>query len=127
MVSPGFFQVLSTQPLLGATFDPREDAGVSETSKEIGIRSALGEPRSVVAGRVFRTALARCLWGTACGLAAVPTLSHVAGSGLGPQFQFDYWVLPPIVGVMLLVSVLTSVFPALRSLSISPSETLKAE
>jgi hypothetical protein len=102
-------------------------AGVSEATKEIGIRSALGESRRSIAARILRNSLTRTLLGTACGIAGSAWLSRIVAVSVDPQLRFDVWGLPPVVAIMLLVAVLVTVFPVRRALSISPVEALRAE
>lgn len=102
-------------------------AAVSESTKEIGIRSALGESRRCIAARVLRLAITRTLLGTGCGVAAALLLSRIATLSLDPQLPFDLRVLPAVVILMLGVATVVSIAPARRALGISPIEALRAE
>jgi putative ABC transport system permease protein len=100
---------------------------VSESTREIGIRSALGESRQSIAARVLRLALTRTLWGTACGVMGAIALSRIATLSFDPQLPFDFRVLPPVALLMLSIAALVSIAPARRALRISPVEALRAE
>jgi putative ABC transport system permease protein len=100
---------------------------VSESTKEIGIRCALGESRRSIAARVLRMALMRTLLGTSCGTAAAIVLSRIATLSLDPQLTFDFWVLPVVAVLMLGTAAVVSIAPARRALGISPMEALRAE
>jgi ABC-type antimicrobial peptide transport system permease subunit len=102
-------------------------AGVSESTREIGIRSALGESRLSVAVRVLRGSISRTLLATACGMAASVALSRVMAVSVDPQLRFDLWALPAVAVFMLLIAVAVSIFPVRRALEISPAEALRAE
>jgi len=102
-------------------------AGVSESTREIGIRSALGESRLGVAVRVLRGSISRTLLATACGMAASVALSRVMAVSVDPQLRFDLWALPAVAVFMLLIAVAVSIFPVRRALEISPAEALRAE
>jgi predicted permease len=102
-------------------------AAVSESTMEIGIRSALGESRRSIAARVVRLAIMRTLLGTGCGVAAALVLSRVATLSVDPQLRVDVWVLPAVVVLMLGIAVVVSIAPARRALGISPMEALRAE
>jgi predicted permease len=102
-------------------------AGVSEATKEIGIRSALGESHWSVAARILRGSLTRTLLGTACGVAGSVWLSRIVTISIDPQLRFDFWGLPPVIAIMLLIAALVTIFPVRRALRISPVEALRAE
>jgi putative ABC transport system permease protein len=102
-------------------------AGVSEATKEIGIRSALGESRWSIAARILRDSLARTLLGTACGIAGSVWLSRIVAVSVDPQLRFDFRGLLPVVAIMLLIAALVTVYPVRRALSISPVDALRAE
>jgi predicted permease len=102
-------------------------AGVSEGTKEIGIRSALGESRLSVATRILRGSIGRTLLGTACGMAGSVALSRIATISIDPQMNFDLWVLAPVAALMLMIAAVVSIFPVRRALGISPVEALRAE
>jgi putative ABC transport system permease protein len=102
-------------------------AAVSASTKEIGIRSALGESRQSIASRVLRLALTRTLLGTACGTMGAIAVSRIVTLTLDPKAHFDFWVLPPVTVLMLSIAALVSIVPARRALRISPVEALRAE
>jgi putative ABC transport system permease protein len=102
-------------------------AGVSEATKEIGIRSALGESRWSIAARILRNSLTRTLLGTACGIAGSVWLSRLVAVSVDPQLRFDFRGLPLVVAIMLLIAALVTIFPVRRALSISPVDALRTE
>jgi predicted permease len=102
-------------------------AGVSEATKEIGIRSALGESRWSVAARILCGSIASTLLGTACGIAGSVWLSRIVAISIDPRLRFDFWGLPPVIAIMLLIATLVTIFPVRRALSISPVDALRTE
>jgi len=102
-------------------------ASVSESTKEIGIRTALGEPRPSIAARVLQTALTRTLIGTTCGLAGSIALSRMASLRVGPNSSLDLTALAANVALMLLIATVVSLLPVRRALRISPVEALRTE
>jgi predicted permease len=102
-------------------------ASVSESTKEIGIRSALGESRGSIASRILRTALTRTVVGTAFGIAGSIALSRLAALRLDSGAGVDFTALAFNVSVMLLIAMAVAIYPIRRALGISPVEALRAE
>jgi len=102
-------------------------ASVSEATKEIGIRTALGESRNSIAGRVLRTALTRTLIGTVCGIGGSIVLLRIASLRIGSQSSLDFTALAANVVLMILIAAAVSLLPVRRALRISPMEALRIE
>ena len=68
-------------------------ASVSESTKEIGIRTALGEPRQSIAGRILEAALIRTLIGTVTALPALSPSRALPACALAPNFSIDFTAL----------------------------------
>jgi putative ABC transport system permease protein len=100
---------------------------VSQRTREIGVRMALGASTSVVRGMVVRQGLLLSGAGVALGLVASALLSRVLRSllyGVGAIDPLTYVVLAAaLVGV----AVLASLIPALRAASVDPSRALRME
>jgi putative ABC transport system permease protein len=100
---------------------------VSQRTREIGIRSALGaEPRQLK--RMFlRYGLALGAVGAIVGLGAAPALGRLMSSllfGISPMDPVAYIAA---LGVILAAAALASYLPARRAATIDPVETLNAE
>jgi predicted permease len=100
---------------------------VSQRTREIGIRRALGAQSEQVAGMFVRHGMRLAAIGIAIGLFAAAALARFMTSLL-----FDVRPLDPVTygGVSLilaLAAVLASYLPALRAVSIAPTEALRAE
>ncbi len=100
---------------------------ISQRTKEIGLRIALGADRSTVISLMIKQGLAAPAIGMAVGLAA----AFAAGKGLSfviPGLQpTDPVAFLSMVTVTVLVAVLSVALPARRAASIDPMTTLKAE
>ena len=100
---------------------------VSQRSREIGIRMALGaQPRSI-----YRMVLREAGWLVAFGT-AIGALCSVGAANLmrGLLFGVRTWDLPTLAGVALVLSaaaLLASLIPARRAASLNPVEALRAE
>ena len=102
-------------------------ASVSESIKEIGIRSALGESRSSVSFRIMGSSLQKAMVGTGIGIIGSLALSRIAALRLTPQLSVDVEALFATVIVMLLIAAIVSVWPVRRALSIAPIEALRVD
>jgi macrolide transport system ATP-binding/permease protein len=100
---------------------------VGQRTREIGVRMALGSPRS----RVYRLILGEACWLTALGITGGILCSFATAGllrrmlyGVGP---YDVATLLAVVCVLALSSVVGSYIPARRAASIEPTEALRAE
>ena len=100
---------------------------VSQRTREIGIRMALGAQRRLVYRLILQEAGALISGGLAIGLVC----SIGAATFLrGLLFATHYWDLPTLLGVTILLSasaLLASYFPARRAASVNPVDALRAE
>lgn len=100
---------------------------VSQRTREIGVRMALGAQRSTVYQMVMRQAGRLTLLGVGAGL-----VCSVAASLLVRKMLFDVqaWDAPILAGVatlLALAALLASFVPARRAASVNPSDALRAE
>ena len=100
---------------------------VSQRTREIGIRRALGAQNEQVTGMFVRHGARLAVIGIACGLVAAAALGRAMTSLL-----FEIRPLDPLtyVGVSLglaAAAVLASYLPALRATTVNPIEALKAD
>jgi predicted permease len=99
---------------------------VSQRTREIGIRLALGAPRPDVTGLFLRYGLRLTFYGTLCGLPAAFLLT-----GLLRPLLFDVRPADPIAyvtatGALLVAALLASYLPARRASRVDPVESLRA-
>ncbi len=100
---------------------------VSQRTREIGVRMALGAQR----GSVYQMVMRQAGWLTAIGV-ALGLLCSIGASMLMRQVLFGVaaWDVPTLAGVSLLLgmaSMLASFLPARRAASVNPCEALRAE
>lgn len=100
---------------------------VRSRSREIGIRRALGAPSSGLFRNAIRQATAMGAAGAAVGLAIWWSLSGWVGALLAIDSDGGPWPVFGVATVVLLVSVMASLVPALRSIRIEPTQALRAE
>ncbi len=100
---------------------------VSQRTREIGVRMALGASGATVRGMVVRQGLAMSGAGVALGLIAAALLSRVLGSllyGVGATDPLTYIAVAlSLVGV----AVLASLIPAIRAAGVDPGRALRVE
>ena len=100
---------------------------VSQRTREIGVRMALGAQR----GTVYRLILTEAGWLTAIGIAAGALCAVGAGALMRTMlFGVHTWDTPTVVGVGLVLgaaAAVASYLPARRAASVNPVEALRAE
>lgn len=99
--------------------------GVQRRGRELSIRIALGASRGHVAWQVMASSLLFTLIGTTAGLAVAWQLSKLVKSllfGIAGQDPLTFAVTPV---VMVLVSILASLIPLYRAMTIDPARSLR--
>ncbi len=100
---------------------------VSQRTREIGVRMALGAPRGSVYGMILREAGLLTMFGIALGIGASLGAATMMSKVL---FGVAAWDLETLVGVALLLAcfaMLASFLPARRAAGVDPAEALRAE
>jgi macrolide transport system ATP-binding/permease protein len=100
---------------------------VSQRTREIGVRMALGAQRSTVYKLILREAGWLTAIGIAAGLACAVAAANLMGKLL---FGVRFWDIPTLVAVAVLLgasALLASYIPARRAASVNPVEALRAE
>ena len=100
---------------------------VSQRTREIGIRLALGAPLQEVTGMFVRHGLLLALAGAACGLAAAFALTRLMKSLLFDVSPSDPMTYVAVSAGLVLATMLASYLPARRAASVDPAEALRAE
>ena len=114
--------VLSTVGLYGVI-----SYAVTQRTREIGVRVALGAPASAVTKLVVGDGLRLSAIGLVIGLAGATGASRVLGSmlyGLSPVDPVTYSAIAVLV---IGVALMASYAPARRALRIDPTEALRAD
>jgi putative ABC transport system permease protein len=100
---------------------------VSQRTREIGIRIALGAQGDVLLRMFVRQGLLLAGAGAALGLAAAAGLTHLMSSLLFGVTALDPLTYTVVSALLLVVSVLASYLPARRAMVIDPVRALRGE
>jgi len=100
---------------------------VSQRTREIGIRLALGAQARSVKRMFVRQGLAVAMIGVAVGLAAAVALSRWLASFLFDVRPLDLPTYVAVLGVLLVAVTVAAYLPARRAARLDPVETLRAE
>ncbi len=100
---------------------------VSQRTREIGIRLALGAPLREVTGMFVRHGLVLSGIGAACGLAAAFALTRLMKSLLFDVSPADPLTYAVVSAGLILAAMLASFLPARKAASVGPAEALRAE
>lgn len=100
---------------------------VSQRTREVGVRMALGASRRAVLTLFLRQGLSLIVLGLAAGLAGAAALTRLLRSLVVDVSAFDPWLFTLSPLVLLAVAVLAIGGPALRAARIDPSRALRSE
>jgi ABC-type antimicrobial peptide transport system permease subunit len=100
---------------------------VSQRTRELGVRVALGAPRGAVVGMVLRQSLWPVLAGIGAGAMASYWTNRLLADSLFQVQPGDPLVLAAIATVLLAVAVVASWLPARRAASIDPLIALRED
>jgi predicted permease len=100
---------------------------VSQQTREIGVRMAIGASRSNVLGLFLRQALFLVAVGVAVGLIGALALTRVLRTLLTGISTSDPWVFALAPASMFAVAVVAALRPALRAAGVDPARALRAE
>jgi putative ABC transport system permease protein len=101
--------------------------GVNCRTREIGLRLALGATRSAVVWNVLRSGVAITTAGAVAGIAASLALGRYAASLLHGIRTTDAIAIAGALVLMLGVSILASLVPALRAARVDPAQALRTQ
>ena len=100
---------------------------VSQRTREIGIRIALGAPQQTVRQMFVRQGLLLTGIGVACGVAAAVALTRLMTALLFEVSPLDPATYCAVSAVLLIAALLASYIPARRATNVDPSEALRIE
>jgi len=100
---------------------------VSQRTREIGIRMALGAQRGQVRGMFVRHGLVLTSIGVACGLAGALALTRLMTSFLFEVSPVDPITYGAVSAGLAIAALLASYLPARRATSVDPVDALRAE
>jgi putative ABC transport system permease protein len=105
---------------------------VSERTREIGLRKAVGAPPSAILLQFLVEAVMLCLIGGALGLAAGQGITTAVASFLPPETRIERMIVPPAAialafGFSAGVGLIFGMFPAIKAARLDPIEALRHE
>ena len=100
---------------------------VSQRTREIGIRGAIGATRGQIVALILRQGLARALVGLVAGLAGAYFFTRLLRKMLFEVSATDPVAYGVVAALLLLVALLASWIPARRAARVDPVEALRAE
>jgi putative ABC transport system permease protein len=100
---------------------------VSQRTREIGIRTALGAPPAGLSQMFVRHGLVLATVGTALGLVAAAALTRLMSSVLFGVTALDPVTYAAVSALLFVAAVLASYLPARRAMSIDPVQALQPE
>jgi putative ABC transport system permease protein len=99
--------------------------GVSQRTRELGIRQALGADRTAILSLILRQGLSRVAVGMIAGLAGAAMLSRLIRSQLYGVTPADPVVIAAATAVLLAATLAACFIPAWRATAIVPSDALR--
>ena len=98
---------------------------VTERTREIGIRKAIGAPKFIVLGQFLIEAVVISLLGGAVGVLAGLAVARFKIDGVQPVLAT--YSIPLAFGVALMVGIFAGLYPAYRAASLRPIDALRFE
>jgi putative ABC transport system permease protein len=100
---------------------------VTERTREIGIRKAVGARKSSILTQFLIEAIILCLFGGAVGIIIGIAIGNLAGSFLSAQFAIPVdWVIIGI-SMCIIVGLIFGTYPAYKAANLDPIESLRYE
>ncbi len=100
---------------------------VSQRTREMGIRIALGAPQTALQGMVVRHGMLLAAIGVAIGLGSAAALTRILASLLFEISPLDPLTYSAVSGVLLMAAAVASYVPAHRASRVNPVVALRAE
>jgi ABC-type antimicrobial peptide transport system permease subunit len=100
---------------------------VSERTRELGVRMALGASRSNVLHLVLRRGLLLACIGIAAGALASVFATNLIQEALFEVKPLDGYVFLVVAAVLLSVSTVAALIPAIKAASVDPLRTLREQ
>ncbi len=99
---------------------------VTERTREIGIRKAIGARRSVILNQFLFESTSICLIGGAIGMGLAFGVAALIDRFLLPA-TVSWWIVVVAIGVSLLVGITSGILPAFRASRLKPIDALRYE
>jgi predicted lysophospholipase L1 biosynthesis ABC-type transport system permease subunit len=100
---------------------------VSQRTREVGIRAALGARRSEIVTLLMRRTVVLIAWGIGLGLAAAIVLTRIFARMMTQVGELDAATCIAVSALLAAVALLASYLPARKALRIDPAQALRCE
>jgi putative ABC transport system permease protein len=100
---------------------------VTERTREIGVRTALGASRAEILALILRQGLGLTAVGLVLGLAVAVSVTRLLETMLFGTSAVEPWTYAAVTALFSLVAAAACFVPAARAMSIDPAITLRAE
>lgn len=100
---------------------------VTERTREIGVRKAVGARKAVILGQFLVEAVVLSLIGGVIGMLLGFALAAGIGSAVGIPFAVPLWVVFTSIGVTSMVGLAAGIYPAARAANLDPINALRYE
>ena len=100
---------------------------VTERTREIGIRKALGAKRKLITLQFFTETLMIALLGAFTGIVLGVGLGYVIAQAVQFQFVIPWGVILIAIVIALVVAVVSGLYPAIKASKLNPVEALRYE
>lgn len=101
--------------------------GVARRRRELGVRAALGAPRSTLIGMVVHEGMAVTLAGVVAGVAGAAAITRLIQSQLFGVAPLDAWSFAGAVIALLGVALVACAIPAARAAAVDPAVSLRTQ
>jgi putative ABC transport system permease protein len=101
--------------------------GVSQRTREIGVRLALGAPRSEVQRLVIREGMRLTMWGLVIGGMGAAAASRLLEALLFEIKVYDFWTFAGVPALLTAVALAACWLPARRASRVDPMVALRSE
>jgi len=100
---------------------------VTERTKEIGIRKAIGAKKSTILTQFLFEAIVLCIIGGFIGIFLGVSIGNIAGSFLKAETAIPYGWVAIGLGLCILVGIIFGTYPAYKAANLDPIEALRYE